>query len=63
LWARLEAGEIDDTPAQFYARCLAELEEIRRTMSPGNPPPIPMLQGIMYERVRRCVHRFDRASV
>lgn len=63
LWAGLEAGEIEDTPAQFYNRCLAELEDIRRSVAPGNPPPLIMLEGMMYERVRRCVHRFDTASL
>jgi hypothetical protein len=63
LWSRLEAGELDDTPARFYDRCLAELETIRTSISPENPPPLIMLQGMMYERVRRCVHRFDTASV
>jgi hypothetical protein len=63
LWSQLEAGEFDDTPAQFYARCLRELEDIRNSVAPDNPPPLIMLQGMMYERVRRCVHRFDTASL
>lgn len=61
LWARLESGEIDDSPAVFYARCISALEQVRRDCG-TEAPPLDLLQGMLYDRVHRRLHRFDRVS-
>jgi hypothetical protein len=61
LLARLESGEIDESPSAFYARCLAELDAIRQASGPA-APPLALLQGMLYDRVHRRMHRFDRAA-
>jgi hypothetical protein len=63
LWARFEAGVIDEPPAAFYVRCLTELEAIRAECPPEERPSLDLLQGMMYDRVQRCLLRFDRAAV
>lgn len=63
LWAKLESGEHTDDPPAFHTRCLGELERIRQGLNLPHPPPLDYLQGLMYDRVERCLHRFDTASV
>jgi hypothetical protein len=63
LWARFEGGAIDESPAAFHARCLEELVAIRAECSPEDAPTLVLLQGMMYDRVQRCLLRFDRVAV
>lgn len=62
LWAQFEAGAIDETPAAFYSRCLSELDAIRRELPPEGAPSLELMQGMMYDRVQRCLLRFDHAA-
>lgn len=61
-WAELEAGNVNDSEAEFYTRCLQGLHEIveRRATSEITDD---IVQGIMYERVKRGLHRFNRSTL
>jgi len=61
LKAALDAGEIDESGTQFHSRCLQALSRVRQEWPDGlQMPSVDVLQGYMYERTGRCVHRFDR---
>ena len=62
VWADYQAGAYDDTPQQFYARCLHIVDQIRIQIRPDGSVPAIFAQGAMYDRVQRCLHRFDRTA-
>jgi hypothetical protein len=60
--SRLDAGELSEDGVRFHARCLERLQEISAKPYYSNKlVTLSFLQGYMYERANRCVHRFDRA--
>jgi len=59
-WAELEAGSIEDTEAEFYARCLKELDSLVEKHA-SEEVTFDIVQGIMYERVKRGLHQFKRS--
>jgi len=61
--SKLDSGEISDNGREFHTRCLKKLGELaERSEYKKNSITLPFLQGYMYERANRCVHRFDRAQ-
>lgn len=61
--ALLDSGEFSDNGIEFHARCLKELKRLSQTPTfIRDSVTLPFLQGYMYERTNRCVHRYDRAQ-
>lgn len=58
LWVQLESGALIASPLEFYRTCVEAVEEIGLS-SPAEGIPTIMLHGAMFDRVDRCLHRFD----
>lgn len=59
--ARLDSGELPDNGIQFHRRCLDRLKVLsERADFATNSITFAFLQGYMYERTSRGVHRFIR---
>lgn len=57
--ARLDSGELADNGIQFHLRCLNRLKELsEKSQFIRNSITFAFLQGYMYERTSRGVHRF-----
>jgi hypothetical protein len=59
--ARLDSGELSDNGIQFHARCLNKLKDLADSSKYSKTDiTLSFLQGYMYERANRGVHRFDQ---
>jgi hypothetical protein len=63
LRAQLVAGELDDSPLEFYARCRAAVLALRDSLPGVAAPPRWLLLGAMYDRVHRGLHGFSRPDL
>jgi hypothetical protein len=61
--SKLDSGDVTDTGMQFHSRCLERLKELsHKPLFVKYGITEPYLQGNMYDRTNRCVHRFLRAQ-
>lgn len=63
LRLQLDSGELNDTPAQFYSRCVREMQGLQteRRFEKLNLPE-GFFEGCMYEITGRCAHRFVKGG-
>jgi hypothetical protein len=61
--SRLDSGELQESGIEFHTRCLNRLESLAEASQfKSGSITLPFLQGYMYERTNRCVHRFVQAQ-
>lgn len=64
LRRELDSGELNDTPLEFYNRCIAEVESIRNLPDFSQLTlPEGFFEGCMYDISGRCGHRYTKAGI
>ena len=65
LRSSLDSGELADSPAIFYNRCLKEIKEVGEKLAPpdfDSDVANAYSEGCMHEITSRCMHRYKKVT-